>query len=60
VKSLLKKINGRLALFAEEIKMGTILVILCQKKGRMDLMPFAFGIGLGIDFAILSALLSTL
>ena len=40
--------------------MGTILVILCQKKGRMDLMPFAFGIGLGIDFAILSALLSTL
>jgi hypothetical protein len=60
VKSLLKKINGRLALFAEEIKMGTILVILCQKKDRMDLMPFAFGMGVGIDFAILSALLSTL
>lgn len=40
--------------------MATILVVLCQKKGRMDLAPFAVGVGLGIDVAIISALFSTL
>jgi hypothetical protein len=60
VKSLLKKINGRLALFVEEIKMATILVMLCQKKGRQDLIPFAIGMGLGIDSAVIYGLFSTL
>lgn len=40
--------------------MATIFVMLCQKKGRNDLIPFAIGLGLGVDVAIISALFSTL
>jgi hypothetical protein len=60
VKNLLKKINGKLAQSVKEITMATIFVMLCQKKGRMDLVPFAVGFGLGVDFAIISALFSSL
>jgi hypothetical protein len=60
VKSLLKKINGKYVKFAEEITMATILVMLCQKKGRNDLIPFAIGMGIGIDGIVVYALFSTL
>ncbi len=40
--------------------MATILVMLCQKKGRNDLIPFAIGMGIGIDGIVVYALFSTL
>lgn len=40
--------------------MATILVIMCQKKGRNDLVPLAVGMGFGIDFVLVYALFSTL
>jgi hypothetical protein len=60
VKNLLKKINGKHAQSVKEIIMATIFVILCQKKGRNDLIPLAIGFGLGVDVAMISALFSTL
>jgi hypothetical protein len=60
VKISLKKINGKLAHVVTENRMATILAKLCQTINRNDLIPFAVGLGLGIDFAVIITLFSML
>ena len=39
--------------------MLTILVALCQKKGRIDLIPHAIVLGLTLDFVLVFVILSS-